>query len=64
VPDLTLWSASAPPATLTLLLAVLGVGALVLFPSLLLLFRVFKARNLSTPLRRDDQNPNLEGRPR
>jgi hypothetical protein len=43
---------------------VLGVGALVLFPSLLLLFRVFKARNLSTPLRRDDQNPNLEGRPR
>jgi cytochrome d ubiquinol oxidase subunit II len=44
VPDLTLESASAPRVTQTLLLATLGVGALVLFPSLRLLFRVFKSR--------------------
>jgi len=44
VPDLTLAAASAPRATQTLLLATLGAGALVLFPSLRLLFRVFKAR--------------------
>jgi cytochrome d ubiquinol oxidase subunit II len=44
VPDLTLAAASAPRATQTLLLATLAAGALVLFPSLRLLFRVFKAR--------------------
>jgi cytochrome d ubiquinol oxidase subunit II len=44
VPDLTLAAASAPRATQTLLLATLGAGALVLFPSLRLLFRVFKSR--------------------
>ena len=44
VPDLTLAAASAPLATQTLLLATLGAGALVLFPSLRLLFRVFKSR--------------------
>ncbi len=38
VPDLTLAAASAPRATQTLLLATLGAGALVLFPSLRLLF--------------------------
>jgi cytochrome bd ubiquinol oxidase subunit II len=43
-PYLTLRSASAPAATQTLLLIALGAGALVLFPSLRLLFRVFKAR--------------------
>ncbi|HVV52721.1 MAG TPA: cytochrome d ubiquinol oxidase subunit II [Polyangia bacterium] len=43
-PYLTLRSASAPPETQTLLLIALGAGALVLFPSLRLLFRVFKAR--------------------
>jgi cytochrome d ubiquinol oxidase subunit II len=42
VPDWTLQSASAPPAVQSLLLIALGVGALVLFPSLYLLFRVFK----------------------
>ena len=43
-PDLTLWSAAAPRPTQTLLLIALGAGALVLFPSLRLLFRVFKSR--------------------
>jgi cytochrome bd ubiquinol oxidase subunit II len=42
VPDVTLASASAPHATQTALLAALGLGALTLFPSLYLLFRVFK----------------------
>jgi cytochrome d ubiquinol oxidase subunit II len=41
-PDLTLESASAPRATQVLLLWALGAGALVLFPCLYLLFRVFK----------------------
>ena len=44
VPDLTLAAASAPRVTQTLLLGALAAGALVLFPSLRLLFRVFKAR--------------------
>jgi cytochrome d ubiquinol oxidase subunit II len=44
VPDLTLRSASAPRETQVLLLAALGLGALTLFPSLWLLFRVFKGR--------------------
>jgi cytochrome d ubiquinol oxidase subunit II len=42
VPDWTLQSASAPPAVQRLLLIALGAGAVVLFPSLYLLFRVFK----------------------
>jgi cytochrome d ubiquinol oxidase subunit II len=42
--DLTLAAAAAPPATLRVLLPVLGLGAVVLFPSLYLLFRVFKPR--------------------
>ena len=41
-PDLTIADAAAPTATLTALLAVVGIGALVLIPSLWLLFRVFK----------------------
>jgi cytochrome bd ubiquinol oxidase subunit II len=44
VPDLTLAAAAAPAATQTLLLGTLAAGALVLFPSLRLLFRVFKSR--------------------
>jgi len=44
VPDVTLASASAPPATQRLLLGALGLGGLTLFPSLWLLFRVFKGR--------------------
>jgi cytochrome d ubiquinol oxidase subunit II len=42
-PDLTIAGAAAPPVTLRLVLVVLGLGALVLVPSLLYLFRVFKA---------------------
>jgi cytochrome d ubiquinol oxidase subunit II len=41
-PHLTLAGAAAPAATLRLLLVALGLGALVLFPSLYYLFRVFK----------------------
>jgi cytochrome d ubiquinol oxidase subunit II len=42
VPDLTLASASAPRATQVAVLWALGAGALLLFPALYLLFRVFK----------------------
>jgi cytochrome d ubiquinol oxidase subunit II len=42
VPDLTLASASAPRATQVALLWALAAGALLLFPSLYALFRVFK----------------------
>jgi len=41
-PDLTIRAAAAPRITLVLTLWVLGAGALVLFPSLIYLFRVFK----------------------
>jgi len=43
-PDLTISSAAAPPAVLAPLLGVLGLGALVLFPSLGFLYAVFKRR--------------------
>ncbi|HET7754771.1 MAG TPA: cytochrome d ubiquinol oxidase subunit II [Anaeromyxobacteraceae bacterium] len=42
VPDLTLANASAPARTQELLLWALGAGALLLFPCLYLLFRIFK----------------------
>jgi cytochrome bd ubiquinol oxidase subunit II len=42
VPDVTLASASAPRQVQVLLLYALGLGAFTLFPSLWLLFRVFK----------------------
>ena len=42
-PDLTIFSAAAPPITLELLLAALAAGALLLFPSYYYLIRVFKA---------------------
>src|SRR5260370_41624737 len=41
-PDMTIYSASAPRATLQLLLIALAAGVLVLFPSYYYLFRVFK----------------------
>jgi cytochrome d ubiquinol oxidase subunit II len=44
-PDLTIQSAAAPRVTLVLVLWALGLGALVLFPSLVYLFRVFKRRD-------------------
>jgi cytochrome d ubiquinol oxidase subunit II len=43
VPDVTLASAAASPATRALLLVALAVGVPVLAPSLVVLFRVFKA---------------------
>jgi cytochrome d ubiquinol oxidase subunit II len=45
-PDLTYQSAAAPAVTLELVLGALVVGALVLFPSLYYLFRVFKGRTI------------------
>jgi cytochrome d ubiquinol oxidase subunit II len=44
VPELTLASASAPRATQVPVLWALGAGALLLFPALYLLFRVFKGQ--------------------
>jgi cytochrome d ubiquinol oxidase subunit II len=44
-PDLTISATAAPPATLTAFLVVIGIGGLLLLPSLWLLFRVFKASN-------------------
>jgi cytochrome bd ubiquinol oxidase subunit II len=41
-PDITIQDAAAPPVTLRLLLIALGAGALVLFPSIYFLFRIFK----------------------
>jgi cytochrome d ubiquinol oxidase subunit II len=46
-PDLTLFAAAAPPITLRLILTALGIGALVLFPSLYYLMRVFKGRQVA-----------------
>src|ERR1700740_1767043 len=40
-PDVTIQNAAAPESTLRLLLLALGAGAVVLFPSLLYLFRIF-----------------------
>ena len=48
-PDLTLRAAAAPAATLRLVAWTLALGALVLLPSLLYLFRVFKGGVLSGP---------------
>jgi cytochrome d ubiquinol oxidase subunit II len=41
-PTLTIGAAAAPPVTLRLVLIALGVGSLLLLPSLWYLFRVFK----------------------
>ena len=43
VPSMTLESASAPAATQRVLLLTLAIGAVVLFPALFILFKVFKA---------------------
>ncbi len=44
LPGLTVAAAAAPEATLALLVPTLAVGAVILFPSLYWLFRVFKTR--------------------
>jgi cytochrome bd ubiquinol oxidase subunit II len=41
-PDVTIQNAAAPQSTLKLLLLALGAGAVVLLPSLLYLFQIFK----------------------
>jgi cytochrome d ubiquinol oxidase subunit II len=52
-PDLTIAGAAAPAVTLRLVLGALALGAVVLFPSLYYLFRVFKGRyQLSADSRR------------
>jgi cytochrome d ubiquinol oxidase subunit II len=48
-PDLTISATAAPSATLNAMLVVITVGGLLLLPSLWLLFRVFKGRNLGQP---------------
>jgi cytochrome d ubiquinol oxidase subunit II len=45
-PDLSIPSAASPPATLRWILTALAAGALFLFPSILVLFRVFKKEAL------------------
>jgi cytochrome d ubiquinol oxidase subunit II len=42
-PDLTVSGAAAPDVTLRLVLTALGLGVVILLPSLVYLFRVFKA---------------------
>jgi cytochrome d ubiquinol oxidase subunit II len=42
LPDLTLFNTAAPPSTLVFLLGALTAGALVLFPCLYYLYRIFK----------------------
>ncbi len=44
VPDITVFNAAAPAITLRLLLAALGSGALILFPSFYYLYRIFKGQ--------------------
>ena len=43
-PDVTIFNAAAPPITLRLLIYALVAGAVVLLPSLLFLFRIFKGK--------------------
>jgi len=44
-PDITIFNAAAPEITLRLLSYTLATGAVVLFPSLFFLFRVFKGKH-------------------
>ncbi len=50
-PDLTITNAAAPEATLRLTLIALIVGAAILLPSLMYLFRVFKSSPADRPAR-------------
>lgn len=45
-PSITVFSAASPPATLRLLLLALSAGAVLLFPAIFLLFRIFKKEAL------------------
>lgn len=46
MPDVTIYNACAPAITLRLLLIALIIGAVVLLPSLLFLFRIFKGEEI------------------
>jgi cytochrome d ubiquinol oxidase subunit II len=59
-PSLTIYSAAAPAPTLQWLLFALGAGAVVLFPSLWYLLRVFKQQALFS---HDDPPPNGDRQP-
>ena len=48
-PDLTIADSAAPTVTLELALSAVGIGAIVLFPSLYYLFRVFKGQSAGPP---------------
>lgn len=50
-PDLTIVEAAAPPVTLRLVTIVLGVGGVILLPSLIYLFRIFKSAPTDQPER-------------
>jgi cytochrome d ubiquinol oxidase subunit II len=52
-PDLTLEAAAASPATIVPVLWALGAGAVLLFPALFLLFRVFKGEGAFRVIDRD-----------
>ena len=49
VPDLTVSDAAAPAPVLQLLLWSLAIGALLLFPSLYYLYRIFKTHTFRSP---------------
>jgi cytochrome d ubiquinol oxidase subunit II len=49
VPDMTLWGAAANPRTQRLVLVALGMGSVLLLPSLGVLYRVFKAKAARAP---------------
>ena len=57
VPAWTLESASAPAAVQRLLLFALAAGGLILFPSLYLLFRVFKGERPLALIDREKPRP-------
>ena len=48
-PDVTIFNSAAPEATLRLLILALGLGAILLLPSLLYLFHIFKGKPAFEP---------------
>ena len=56
-PDITVFSAAASSGTLRLLLGALAAGAVLLFPAIFLLLRVFKWEAISGRSRRDPSEP-------
>lgn len=56
-PDLTIAAAAAPPIVHRLLLGALGAGSLILLPSLLYLFRIFKGHTFASDGNAEDAMP-------